>query len=140
MTKILCFQWEGQLHQFTCLANGLSSAPRKFTKLLNVPLSQLHKGHISLVHLDDFYLQSKSFQQCLENIVDTVSLFSRLGLVVHPVKSGFIPSQMIAILGFTLNSLNMTVIGVWAGGHSPPPKFLRSGRNPCVIRAKHKKF
>jgi hypothetical protein len=47
---------------------------------------------------------------------------------------------MIAIFGFTLNSLNMTVIGVWAGGHSPPPKFLRSGRNPCVIRAKHKKF
>ena len=108
--KCLCFQWEGQLYQFTCLPNGLSSAPRKFTKLLKVPLSQLHKqGHISLGHLDVFYLQGKSFQQCLENIVDTVILFSRLGVVVHPVKSGFIPSQIITILRFTLNTLNMTV-------------------------------
>ena len=47
--KFLCFQWEGQLYQFSSLPNGLSSAPRKFTKLLKVPLSHLHrKGHISL--------------------------------------------------------------------------------------------
>lgn len=60
--KFLCFQLEGQLYQFTCLPNGLSSAPTKFTKLLKVPLSQLHKqGHISLGHLDYFYLQVKVF-------------------------------------------------------------------------------
>ena len=56
--KFLCFQWENQIYQFSSLPNGLFSAPRKFTKLLKVPLSQLHKqGHISLGHLDDFYLQ-----------------------------------------------------------------------------------
>ncbi len=108
--KFLCFQWEGQLYQFSSLPNGLSSAPRKFTKLLKVPLSHLHrKGHISLGHLDDFYLQGNTKQQCLENIIDTIILFSRLGLVVHPEKSIFIPAQIITILGFTLNSLTMTV-------------------------------
>jgi hypothetical protein len=35
---------------------------------------------------------------------------------------------MIAIFGFTLNSLNMTVIGVWAGGHSPPPQIFTVGQ------------
>lgn len=32
--KYLCFQWAGQLYQYTCLPNGLASAPRIFTKLL----------------------------------------------------------------------------------------------------------
>ena len=108
--KFLCFQWENQIYQFSSLPNGLSSAPRKFTKLLKVPLSQLHKqGHISLGHLDDFYLQGNNYSQCLKNILDTIILFSRLGLVVHPDKSVFIPSQVITILGCTLNSINMTV-------------------------------
>ena len=35
-------------------------------------------------------------------------------------------------------------IGVWAGGHGggarAPPQFLRSGKNQCEIRAKHKSF
>jgi hypothetical protein len=36
-------------------------------------------------------------------------------------------------------------IGVWAGGvggrgAQAPPKCLQSGRNPCVIREKHKNF
>ena len=107
--KFLCFQWENRTYQFTCLPNGLSSAPRNFTKLLKVPLSQLHKqGHISLGHLDDFYLQGNSYKQCLTNVIDTIILFSRLGFVVHPDKSVFVPSQIITILGCTLNS-NMTV-------------------------------
>ena len=37
--KYLQFWWEGQLYQFICLPNGLSSAPRLFTKLLKPPLT-----------------------------------------------------------------------------------------------------
>ena len=32
--KYLRFLWRGKLYQYTCLPNGLSSAPRLFTKLL----------------------------------------------------------------------------------------------------------
>ena len=32
--KYLKFMWKGVLYQFTCLAQGLSSAPRLFTKLM----------------------------------------------------------------------------------------------------------
>ena len=56
--KYLRFLWQGTLFQFTCLPNGLSCAPRKFTKFLKPALSELHlRGHISRAYIDDMYLQ-----------------------------------------------------------------------------------
>ena len=108
--KYLCFEFNGQLYCYKSLPNGLSSAPRKFTKLLKVPLSYLHEqGHISLGHLDDFYLQGKTYNQCVDNVINTVQLFAKLGLISHPDKCNFIPSQTLVILGFALNSKLMTV-------------------------------
>ena len=52
--KYLRFSWRGKLYQFTCLPNGLSCGPRKFTKLLKPALSALHlKGHISSSYIDE---------------------------------------------------------------------------------------
>lgn len=108
--KYLKFSWNGKLYQFTCLPNGLSSGPRKFTKIFKPALSCLHtKGHIVSSHLDDFYLQGKTYDKCSLNLLDTTSLFMELGFLVHPEKSTFIPSQEIVILGFVLNSITMTV-------------------------------
>ena len=96
--KYLCFEFNGQLYCYKSLPNGLSSAPRKFTKLLKVPLSYLHEqGHISFGHLDDFYLQGKTYNQCVDNVVNTVQLFAKLGLISHPDKCNFIPSQTLVI-------------------------------------------
>ena len=104
------FQWNGTLYQYTCLPNGLSCGSRKFTKILKPPLASLHtKGHIISGHLDDFYLQGKTPEECRQNIIDTVILFTRLGFLVHPEKSILIPSQKLIILGFEINSVFMTV-------------------------------
>ena len=103
-------EWDRKLFQFTCLPNGLSNAPRKFTKILKPPLAELLKrGHISLAHLDDLYLQGQTNEQCILNVTDTVLLLHSLGFVVHPRKSSLIPSQEIVILGFIINSVAMTV-------------------------------
>ena len=52
--KYLKFLWKGRLYQFTCLAQGLSCAPRVFTKLLKPVYSHLRlKGHVSSGYLDD---------------------------------------------------------------------------------------
>ena len=60
--KYLRFMWKDVLYQFTCLPNGLSSCPRKFTKLLKPPLTELHKkGHISASSTDDLYLQGRTY-------------------------------------------------------------------------------
>ena len=56
--KYLKFLFDGKLYQYTCLPNGLSSAPRIFTKLLKTAYAYLHKlGHLSLGYVDDSYLQ-----------------------------------------------------------------------------------
>ena len=48
--KYLKFEHEGTLYQFTCLPNGLSSAPSYFTKLLKPVLTTLrNQGCIYLV-------------------------------------------------------------------------------------------
>ena len=59
--KYLKFMFNGTLYQYTCLPNGLSSAPRIFTKLLKPVYSTLHnKGHLSSGYIDDSYLQGDS--------------------------------------------------------------------------------
>lgn len=108
--KFLRFKWDADLYEFTCLPNGLSCAPRQFTKILKPPLATLNKqGHISVAHLDDLYLQGQTYERCVSNVIDTIILFDKLGLVVHPEKFSFIPTQVIVILGFVINSVKMTV-------------------------------
>ena len=108
--KFLQFEWNSTRYQFTCLPNGLSSAPRIFTKILKPVLATLHTmGHISTAHIDDCYLQGKTCSQCLENVMDSIILLDSLGFVVHPTKSTLVPTQEIVTLGFQINSVKMTI-------------------------------
>ena len=108
--KYLRFLWQGNLFQFTCLPNGLSCAPRKFTKLLKPALSELHlRGHISSAYIDDMYLQGQTYKECVHNVIDSIARIDSLGLVAHPGKSVFNPSQQLEFLGFILNSVSMTI-------------------------------
>ena len=92
--KYLKFCFEGEYFQYTCLPNGLASAPRIFTKLLKPVYSALRgAGHLSSGYIDDSYLQGDTFQECHGNVVDTTTMFTRLGFFVHPEKSVFVPSQ-----------------------------------------------
>lgn len=108
--KYLKFTWRGILLQFTCLANGLSSAPRAYTKLMKPVFSSLRKdGHLNVSYIDDSLLQSETFDMCKVNVQDTMTLMDSLGLTVHPEKSIFIPSQIIEFVGYIINSVDMTV-------------------------------
>ena len=44
-----------------------------------------------------------------KNVIDTTVVLYKLGLVVHPEKSSFIPSKVLVIQGFIINSLTMTI-------------------------------
>lgn len=51
--KYLKFIFNGTLYQYTCMANGLSCAPRVFTKLLKPVYATLHNlGFLSLGYID----------------------------------------------------------------------------------------
>ena len=108
--KYLRFQWMGQLYQFTCLPNGLSSCPRVFTKILKPVFSSLRQeGNTNSAYIDDVLLQNDSYSECETAIVNTVMLVDKVGLTVHPTKSIFIPTQIIEFVGFVINSLDMTI-------------------------------
>ena len=66
-------------------------------------------GHLSVEYIDDSYLQGTGYDQCLENISDTVALFTKLGVLINPDKSVLYPTQQIVFLGFQVNSVNMTI-------------------------------
>lgn len=108
--KYLKFSWEGQLYKFVCFPNGLAFCPRKFTKLLKPIISHLRQlGHISVSHIDDLYLQGDDYNDCAKNVLDTTRVFDTLGFIIHPEKSSFLPSQVLTILGFKINSVLMKV-------------------------------
>ena len=111
----LRFVWRDSHYQFTCLPQGLTSAPRIFTKLLKPVLSHLRTmGIIILCYIDDCIIIADSPSELLIHTEYAIKLFDRLGLTVHPSKSSFTPSQVIEFLGFIIDSRKMTV--------SLPPK------------------
>ena len=108
--KYLRFERQGKLYQYTCLPNGLSSAPRNFTKILKPVYSSLRsKGHLNVGYIDDSYYQGDTREECKQNVQETVNLFENLGFLPHPEKSVFEPTQVITFLGFVIDSVNMTV-------------------------------
>ena len=107
--------------------------------LRSLNLASLHsKGHIVSSHLDDFYQQGKTQNECCSNLIDTVTLFTQLGLVVHPDKCAFCPSQELVILGFVINSVTMTVRLTSEKALALKidcQKFLKKSPGTIVIRA-----
>ena len=108
--KYLKFRWRGTLYQFTCLAQGLSPAPRVFTKLTKPLYSHLRKmGHMSSAFIDDSFLMGNSLSDARRNVMTSVTVVRSAGFVVHPEKSVFEPAQIITYLGCILNSIDMSV-------------------------------
>ena len=108
--KYLRFFWRNRLFQYTCLPNGLASAPRYFTKLLKPVYSTLRsQGYLNVGYIDDSYLQGDSKTECSINILTTQNLFESLGFLINLEKSVLQPCQKLTFLGFILDSVNMKV-------------------------------
>lgn len=108
--KYLKFAWQGKLYQFTCLAQGLASAPRLFTKIMKPVFATLRgKGHLSSSYLDDSFLVGSSYDECKANIRDTLDLLRALGFYPNEDKSVIKPTHKIQHLGFILDSIELSV-------------------------------
>ena len=84
--KYLRFLWRRKLFQFNCLPNGLSCAPRLFTKVLKPVYATLRrKGHFNVGYIDDSYLQEDTVSECNDNIFDT-SDYPSWGLLFTPLN------------------------------------------------------
>ena len=102
--------WYQKFYQYLGMPNGYSDAMRVFTKMLKPPLATLRKqGVISVIFVDDSYLQGSTSGECLENVHKTVNLLVSLGFTIHKEKSLLEPRQCIEFLGFIIDPADMTV-------------------------------
>ena len=108
--KYLRFVWHEKCWQFKVLPNGLSTAPRLFTKLMKPVFAKLRQaGHLVVGYLDDTLIIGETESQALEAVQATTKLLSDLGFVIHSEKSILEPQQRLQFLGFILDSESMTI-------------------------------
>ena len=108
--KYLKFIWKEILYQFRVLLNGLSPCPRWFAKILKRQLPELRElKHDISAYIDDVYLQDSTESKCISNFVATIKKLRSLGFTIHAGKLNWIPTQKLDILGFTTNTVALTV-------------------------------
>ena len=117
--KFMKFVWRNVLYKFTCLAFGLSLAPRKFTKLMKPVMSTLRQRGLTIAnYLDDLFQAERTFELCKSAIQISHELLCNLGFIPNDSKSVYIPTQVIEMLGFIINSITMRL-------HLPEKKSTR---------------
>ncbi len=74
------FFGQGKLYQFTCLPNGLKSAPRVFTKITKVIFSTARKQNITASsYIDDVITVSEIMRQARESVKKLLSITQAAG-------------------------------------------------------------
>ena len=74
--------------QFHCLFNGLTLAPRTFTKILKPVFSALRKEDCSIMdYLDDTFLMGHIFNENTNAVLASSKLISNLWFLIHPDQS-----------------------------------------------------
>ena len=108
--KWLPFLWPGRPYRFTCLPQGLSSAPRSFTNLLKPVFSHLRSlGMVVSCYLDDCLFIAPSPDILQAQVGYALTVFDSLGLTINVRKSVLVPTQRVPFLGVVLDSVAMTV-------------------------------
>ena len=110
LQNFVAFQFQGKFYRYACLPNGLTSAPKIFTKIMVSVLSTLRKlGYNVMNYLDDIFICGDTFAECRDAVLATVNLLFKLGFSIHPEKSQLIPVQKIEFLGFLIDSVKMKI-------------------------------
>ena len=122
----LTFLFLNIYYQFTCLPQGLSSAPRIFTKVVRVVLTYLRGYGIRIAAwIDDFIMMSSSRSLCQDHAFRTVRTFEELGFVPNIDKSQLVPTQRLSHLGLIWDSVQYSV--------SVPLEKIAGVRSKCLM-------
>ena len=108
--KYLRFRFNNKYYEFVCLPFGLSTSPYIFTKILKPVMRSLReRGFLSVIYLDDILCIGNSYEKCLENTTETITILQNLGFVNNTKKSKLIPSLTRKYLGLMINIKNSTL-------------------------------
>ena len=122
----LTFKFLGVYYQFTCLPQGLSSAPRIFTKVMRVVMAFLRSRSIRIAAwIDDFLLASSSRALCQDHTFQALRTFEELGFLPNKEKSQLVPTQRICHLGLVFDSVEYSA--------SVPSDKICGVRQKCLV-------
>ena len=68
------------------MLNAYGLATRIFTKLPKIPFSILREKGLSVVYVDDSYLQDDDYEDCFSNVLSIIEILRSLGFTIHPVN------------------------------------------------------
>ena len=101
----LRFVSNGRTYQLKALCFGLSTAPQVFTWVMAPVSAILHLLGIRMRrYLDDWLVQSSSWESLLRDLRVVLDLCRELGIVINPEKSNLVPSQVVQYLGVIINT------------------------------------
>lgn len=78
-------------------------------KVVYATLRRMGHVNIPVGYIDDSLLVGDTFEECKQNVHDTVKLVTDLGFIVHEDKSVFVPSKKLQFLGFLIDTEKMIV-------------------------------
>ena len=85
-------------------------SPRVFTRLLKPVAAFLRKrGARIVIYLDDILIIGSKIEETPRFTEMAMSLLESLGFIINKEKSILKPTQVLTFLGFTINSVNMTL-------------------------------
>lgn len=106
----LQFRWKGKQYQFKVLPFRLSLAPLIFTKVLRPLLQWAHKQGIRIsAYLDDLLIVAASKEQSRKDTIRVQEKLTQLGFLIKMSKSQTTPTQRIDHLGYTIDTISMTL-------------------------------
>ena len=98
--KFLRFTDGHTVYQFRALPFGLSSAPRVFTRVMAALASHFRVQGIRIIqYLDDWLILNTDRFSLVRELSLVSQTVLRLGLLINPEKSEFIPSQDFTFIG-----------------------------------------
>ena len=110
LLNFFVFQFQRKFYRYTCLPNGLISAPRIFAKIMKTVLSTLKKlGYNVMNYLDNIFICGYTFAKCRDSVLATVNILLKLGFSIHTEKSQPIPVQKIEYLVFLIDFAKMKI-------------------------------
>ena len=132
-TRYLKFEFDSVFYKYLVMCFGMSSAPRKYTKLLKAPLAKLHSdGHVVSFYFDDSLQVGKTYHDCLSTVVAMHNLLVSLGFLPNFEKSQYFPTQRLTLLGFVIDTVNMTVSLTDEKINKLREMFSHTLANPCM--------
>lgn len=134
--QFLRFCYVGNHFQYRALPFGLFSAPRTFTKLLDVVAAHLWVTPIGIqCYLDDILIQSFSLQQVRQDLQVTIQNLQDHGSFVNLEKSHIMPSTSQVHPGTRINTLTCQVFlsQKWLSSIQAMVKQVKSLRRVLLV-------